>query len=310
MRKTILILFASVVMLLGLAGVAESFTCALDNPGAAGRLDGTENINISFDGMGTNGSGGPPNATIRAAFFCRSNSTANSSFTLVFNTTNTTVQSNESTGEGSVNFTTNMSRFYEDATNYECFATCYNGTTGTIITDTATASTLGGIEIDYTVPVAPTTLTPGAGVLQEVKKGKTQHLKGTVNDPTTTACSFIINFGTFAGNYSSQATGVGTICTVDLNQINIPQGTYTWTLQASDGRNVTSSSVTGSVFKYDGDIPLSGAAGQAFLNAQKNAEGAKFGNFLTQPTHAKVPIPLGVTIVIVIALLYMWNQRK
>lgn len=113
-----------------------------------------------------------------------------------------------------------------DATDYTFTIQLWNGT------DTLNA-TRSGITIDNGVPVAPTSLLPTSDT------DSTVNFSATVVDANTTACTLYFTNGN-PGSSSYSMTYSGSGCSYSLT--NVPEKTYTWYVDASDGSNSTSSS--------------------------------------------------------------------
>lgn len=162
-------------------------------------------------------------------FYAKSASTGNSSWTNIGFFTNMTI----SIVNGSFN-----SAILEDSNNYYINATCANSTAG------FTDAVISGVIIQNTVPTAPSALSPADD--SKVINASTQTFSATVNNKTTTSCTYRIDrYGSPSDPKSSSgvATDGQTTCsftkTFSTTQDN---GVYTWSIVASDGTDTTSTS--------------------------------------------------------------------
>jgi len=157
---------------------------------------------------------------LNCLFYVGSSSTANTTWTLLGNFSNSTASASEIIG-------TNDTTTLEDANDYQFNATCYF-TNGSILSVVNT-----GITVDNFVPNAPTTLTPTSDA-----DGAFTY-SGAVNGSSTTACTLRFR-GINPGASSYAMTHSGNLCTYAAT--STPEAIYTWVIEASDGTNLTNSS--------------------------------------------------------------------
>lgn len=170
-------------------------------------------------------SGGVSNYT--CFLYAKSSSTGNSSNVLLG------FAGNNSAG-GLINMTnfTFNSNAIEDASDYIFNATCVNDTAWfneTIVTS---------ILVDNTVPTAPTSLSPAASSTDD---DGTVTFSSTVTGSRTTACTLYFT-GINPGESSYSMTHSGSTCT--SSSLNLPEQTFEYYIQASDGTNTTNSANT------------------------------------------------------------------
>lgn len=182
-------------------------------------------INVSFN----NSDDTLGNMTV--AIFAKSASTANSSFGLIGNATN-------STGLF-VNISINRTTQLQDSNDYIMFPRCYanisintvGGGEGNILAEIDGAN-VTGITVDFAVPQAANTLVPSGRNVTT----KDHTFRATVNGANTTQGSL-----NFVGNNPGQAnyamTHSGNTLSLSIN--DIAEGIYEYTITASDGTNST-----------------------------------------------------------------------
>ncbi len=154
------------------------------------------------------------------------------SVSLTANTTWTKIidqASNTTNGAGHFNMTWDTSGV-EDATDYVINVSCNNGTN--IIENTITALT-----IDNTVPTTPSSLSPSASSTEE---DDSVTFSTTVTGRETTSCTLYFPTKN-PGSSSYSMTHTGDTCT---HTLTMPEETYDYYIQASDGTNTTNSAVT------------------------------------------------------------------
>jgi len=171
---------------------------------------------------------------ITTAFYMRSASTANSSFILLGNVTNTSRLV-------SVNITMPPIQIFtlEPATDYQVYATCYgNATDGSLNIQNSTIST--GITLDRgDIPTTPTSVSPSG-----TQGNRTLDITSTVNGANTTGCT--LNFGFKNPGSSSYAmTHSGNSCTQSI--AGVAEGTYVYTITATDGTNNSAATAESSI---------------------------------------------------------------
>ena len=165
-------------------------------------------------------------------FYAKSTSTANSTYGLL----NATVTN---TSSGQTEFTTNWdTTSVEDSNDYSFNATCYNEI-GDIGVDTNT-----GIEIDNTVPTAPSSPAPAD---KSTNTNGSQAFSVAVTGSETTGCTLYFS-GPNPGSSNYAMTHSGDTCT--KSAIAFPEYTYYWYVIATDGTNTT----TGTTYRVGVDI--------------------------------------------------------
>lgn len=159
---------------------------------------------------------------LNCTFYAQSSLTANSSWVQI------AFQANTSANPNAINATFD-SRGLEDANNYDFNATCRN--------DTSARSTRNtGIDVDNTIPQAPTSLSPGDAT--EDADGSIS-FSGTVTGANTTSCTLRF-VSKNPGSSSYTMTHSGNDCTYTLS--SAPEEAYQWYIRASDETNTTDSS--------------------------------------------------------------------
>lgn len=239
------------IIFLSLTSSVDARFCNLITPPTNSVIGGNDTrFNITYDGItfvGTN-----HNFTLWA----QSTSTANSTWVAVY--TNHT--NNVSATNKNLSFTFNSS-VLEDAPNYDFNITCH------LFNDTVSdynTSLVTGIDVDNTVPTAPSSLIPTSdtdGIFV---------FNSTIIGRQTTACtlSFI---GTNPGESSYAMTHGGNACWYSIS--SVPDQSYRWYVTASDGTNTTDSSTQTTTV----DIQ-SGSSGGGLTEKQiKQAEGKQAG---------------------------------
>lgn len=167
--------------------------------------------------------------TVSAAVFFRSSSTANSTDSLLINTTN-------SSNRNHVNFTiTRGLNIIEDSSDYAVYAICYiNGTaTGGALDNLGNSSEITSRIIDFTAPTIPTSIVPTG-----TQSNNTLDFVSTVNGVNTTSC--ILQFIGSVPNGATRTntmTHSGNLCTARYTSVS--DLTYQYRITASDGRNTT-----------------------------------------------------------------------
>lgn len=157
---------------------------------------------------------------VNCTFYGRSTFTDNSSWTRLGD------EANSSANQSEFLLGFNSSEFLEDAPNYEFNATCSNITDYTDSFYSVTTTIL----VDNYVPNAPSSLSPGAST---VDTDGSVTFSVTVLDTTTTGCSL------YLGPVGYGMTNTAGKCTHTLT--NIPEQSYDWYVQATDGTNISGS---------------------------------------------------------------------
>lgn len=213
-----------------------SFTSAITllTPASSGKISGTYWFNVSLNGADLVNQVGMWNCSINLK---SASLTANSTYTLVGNlSTNVTNGIGTNVSQGAFS----LSNKYEDANDYIVNVTCSNDTTKFAQTTTS------GITVDYTVPVAPSSLSPAD--LTQITSATTQTFSGTVVDNKTTSCTYIIGRGGISTDSADTTTTSGTYSTTSCSFTKTfsdtdDNGIWYWRLTASDETNTTDSGV-------------------------------------------------------------------
>ena len=186
-------------------------------------------------------------AMVNCTFYAQSSATANTTWARLSPTiTNTTAN------QLSLWNATFDTRVLQDGNNYIFNASCANNSNA--YTNTVTTAS---VTVDNGRPPAPTALTPTTDTDGSVA------FSATVTDENTTACRLIF-IGQNPGSLQYATTYSTTTCS---HTLTIPEGTYTYRFQASDGTNFSNS--TDQTLAVD--VPSSAGA-VAYLASQKNAE--------------------------------------
>jgi len=220
-NKPIIVMLASLIMLLAIALSANAvdFSCGFQTPANDGYLTTRGLINVSFAQANSH-------ETVQINVTASSASTANSSSSLIFSLTNTTLNSGAPLFvNGSLNPITSL--VLEPSNDYILNCACSNGTT-----TVACNSTRTGITIDRgDVPSAPTSPSPsGEQTADDIS------FSADVNAANSTGCTLHFKDKN-PGNLVYAMTHSASTCTLTIN--NIPQGTYTYQVRATDGSNVS-----------------------------------------------------------------------
>jgi hypothetical protein len=194
-----------------------SATVTLVTPATSGTV--TSNT-TTMNATNSSSFGYPVNCT----FWAQSTSTANSSYVAVGTFTNYTA------GALFINGTLN-STYLEDSNDYQFKASCWN--ISGVTQENSSATT--GITVENTVPTAPTA-TPAD---KSTDTDGSITFTGTVVGRETTGCTLFFTDKN-PGSKSYSMTHSGSSCTYALT--GIPEQTYSWIIQASDGTNNTNMS--------------------------------------------------------------------
>lgn len=167
----------------------------------------------------------------------------------------------------------------EDSNDYTITAILTNMSAGsTNISTTATYTS------DNTIPTAPSSLSPTTDTDGDVS------FSATVTDSETIACLLVFTTNTPGTNKINTMTYSTNSCTLTLN--SIPEQTYNYVVQASDGTNFTNSSV------QTLNVAINSGGGKS--SAQLQAEGSPLAIFSNASGQIS---PLRV----IIAILMIWG---
>jgi len=230
------------VVVLALSIVPAMGAVVFVNPTSSSTISGTSKV---LNVTGT--------ALKNCTFYAKSASTANSTWSTLGTFKNFTGV------DGSVNGTFNTNSL-EDATNYYLNATCWNATSN--LHD----GTISSVLVDNKDPTAPTSPSPASGT-RDTDGSVT--FSATVTDRETTECTLYFT-GTNPGDSSYSMTYSTTSCSKTITAM--PEQSYDWYVQASDGTNTTNSATTTSIV----DINTGGAKGGALWlldQQEKSGEG-------------------------------------
>ncbi len=237
----------SLMSLFLIAGAFNTFglnTVALAGCFSAGICNANSNMSATYANVAA-GVG-----HVNCSIWISSVATANSSFGVLTNLTNTS-------GLLAVNDTLESDIVLEDAQNYQAFATCNDGTP-------ANSSITTGIIFDRTTPTTPTSLAP-TGTLTD---NGTLNFAATVTGTATTGCNL-----EFIGNLPRGATKSNTMThsgnTCSLSFTSVSETTYQYQIFALDGSN-SSAKTTSQFVNVDADeANLQGLAALAVDMEQK-----------------------------------------
>ncbi len=191
-----------------------SATISLDLPSASSTISGIVVLNVTnstgFDEM------------VNCTIYAGSSLTSNTTWTEIGFFVNDTLDNVNGTFDSSI---------LEDATDYVLNASCTNSS-ASIQEDTNTL-----INIDNTVPIAPSSLSPADGTSDD---DGDLTLSATVVGENTTSCTvFFTSRIPGSGGSSQTMTHTGDTCSLTLT--SVPEETYEWYVRASDGTNTTDS---------------------------------------------------------------------
>lgn len=218
MKKMILLVMMLIISSISVFGLNNTVLVSPATDGTIASGSGLYTINITY--------GNPENLSVSCALYITSVSTANTTFYMVTNISNANAQNitmNQS--NTTINFS---SIIFEDATDYNFYASCSNTTA--VTTDNNT-----GVTIDITVPTAPTA---SSTVGPNERWTNTEVITFNVGDATTTSCQFLFdNQPVITGTYATST------CTYTFDRFTLPDGIYNNVrVRASDGTNTTDSS--------------------------------------------------------------------
>lgn len=251
----------------------------LINPANSATISGTAILNATNSSL--------PDM-VNCTFYAKSASTANSSWTSLGTFTNSTANPLNING-------TFVSTVLEDSTDYTFNATCRNSSNSL-----SSASGTATVKIDNTIPQAPTSVSPTADA---VDTDGSIDFSGTVVGRNTTGCTLYFS-GKNPGSSSYAMTHSGDSCTVTVS--SMPEESYTYYINASDGTNSTnSSSVTSRV-----DIQTS-AGKRALLEADRNIRTQQQAALsITQQGEGLFGIPIALIVIIVIVIVAIIIIRR
>jgi len=153
-----------------------------------------------------------------------------------------------------VNGTGNNSIMFEDGSDYQLNATCYNSSTDI-------ASTYVTIIIDNYVPTSPSSPFPTDSTV--ITTSGTRTFTQTINDSSTVSCSYNIyrNYASAGNDYTGNTTSTisGNNCSfTKAFTTSADNGKWCWTQIASDERNTTQSTencISVGITPVSGGIP-------------------------------------------------------
>ena len=246
-KKILSLLVVSIFLLSFISG---AITVNLVNPASDGRVSGTtQATNVTFTDQGL------VNVT-SCTIYASSSSTANSTATNISIVTNTTTNTTTS-----LNATVWNTFNIEDATDYSVYASCTN-ITGTYFNSTTNT----GIEVNNSIPSAPTSLAP-ASATTDTDGDVT--FSATVTGANTTECFLFFVGGVSFGASSRTMTHTANSCSLTIN--DIPSLTYEYIIEVNDGTERINSSNTRVIINSDTSGPSYLFNNQkAFQKAQEN----------------------------------------
>jgi len=208
--------------------MVSAATITVTTPASSAVISGTSALKATSSGIS--------DGNWSCIFYAKSASTANSTWTAI-----TTALSNNTAGIGT-NTTINSSfasAGLEDSNNYYFNATCYNDT------NVWSAPATSSIQVNNTVPTAPSSTTPVTAT--QVTTTTTQTFSGTVTNRETTGCNYVIARGgaTSGADYLS-GTGTYSESTCSFTKTfssSVDNGIWFWYLTASDESDTTPSAV-------------------------------------------------------------------
>lgn len=218
MRHTRVIPIMMALLLLAIAAPGVHAAATLLSPAASGEVSGTYTLNATITNT-------CPSASLcNITYYASSTSTANSSQSTVATLTN----HNVTLDGANVTFD---STILEDATNYVFGVNFSNGTA-------AESDTSSSVLVDNTVPSTPTTPSPADA---STSQATTINFSITVGAANTTACTLVFDGDTpNDGEATYTMTHSGAVCFRQFTSVSAK--TYTWSVNATDGTNVSASS--------------------------------------------------------------------
>ena len=268
-----ILLIVIAVFTLSVMSVMASVTVV--SPGASAIVSGTYILNASGVDL--------KNCT----FYAKSSSTANSSWVSLG------AFSNISAGQIRINGTFN-SGILEDASDYIFNASCYNGS------GQYHEGTRSSITLDNSIPDTPI-LSPTSGT-RDTDGSVT--FTGTVNGSETTACTLYFD-GINPGSSSYSMTHSSNTCTYTASAV--PEQSYKWYVQATDGRNTTNSATNTIIV----DVNTGGAKGGAiwYLDQQSNSDTQTLA-IASEQEKTNNTVLVIVIILVVITVAFVINRRR
>lgn len=219
-KKLLIFGFLISLSILSLPFVFSALT--LNTPASSSTISGTAKLNV------TSAIAGPFNeSNFTCKFYAKSIAlTENTSWILLATVGNNTA------GQGGPNWVnaTFDSRILSDGSDYTFNATCNN------ISSTQQVSLTTGVNIDNTIPQAPTSLSPTTE-----QSSSSVDFSASVVGVNTTACTLYF-IDRNPGSSSYAMTHSGNTCTHTIS--TVPDENYQFYVQASDGTNTTNSATT------------------------------------------------------------------
>lgn len=277
MKKNINLLLASILVItLATLSFVSAATGTIDfiTPTASQRISG------DFISYVSNASANSFNTIDNCTFYIKSTAlTANTTWVVLNNTAENTTLYNVT---GILPTT-----IVEDGTDYTLNVTCYNRTSD-FATDTVT------VTVDNTVPSTPT-LSPVTGTTDT---DGTINFTGTVTGSSTTGCTLYFE-GTNPGASSYAMTHAGSSCAYQLT--NLPETTYKWYIENSDGTNTTNSATA--ELRVDTTNSKAGISGEGLVQDQS-------GFVVTAEQEAPNWVVPLIVVIAVLGIGYLIARRK
>lgn len=272
--KLMIFLFGIIFLL---TFVSSATTVTLKIPASSGVVSGAtvgQTLNTTFDTF--------TNVT-SCTWYASSSSTANST------ATNISSVANSSVNPAFLNFTLWDTTKLEDSNDYSVYASCTNFSS---VVANSTPNT--NIVIENTIPQAPTSLLP---VASSTDDDGNVVFSGIVTGANTTSCLlFFVNGPNINGPVQTM-THSGNTCNLTIN--GIPEQTYNYIIQASDGTNRTNA--TSTAFNV-GLQTSSNYLFQGNKNIQVNEDKSL--------SVASGKVPIFVIVILIIIAIAFWISRK
>lgn len=206
---------------------AATPTATINLPASSSIISGTAaELNASLD-LAAGGLG-----NFSCLFYAKSATTANSTWTYLGTSENTT--------NLDANLTSFDSTVLEDSNDYQFNVSCANDTNNFVSGAIKTS-----VQVNNTKPTAPT-LSPLNNLDSPKTASTDQTFTGTVVDRETTSCTYTIARGgatSGADYFSGSGTYSGTSCTFSKSFSNIEDnGNWIWSITASDESDTTTTS--------------------------------------------------------------------
>jgi len=243
---TLLMITLAFMMLVGTVNAADTITSiTLVTPATSAVLQGSTLLNATMVGGTSNQS------LYNLTYQAYSADSANSSYVTICTSVNvntTTLASLDSalncSGFNNTDYTVGDKTVYniQDDDSYNVRVIIVQGNDSTN-TKTATAKT--GITFDYGVPTQPTSVQPATGTVYDDGQD-TIRINATITGSGTTLCTLTWSDKTPTGTRTSTMTESGNTCYLSLT--NVPDGTYEYTIIASDGTNTSTSAEYSVIF--------------------------------------------------------------